>query len=108
MNNLENVNVGDKLFVSNGWIGYLETVERLTNTLVITKVHRFARKSGRLSGSTCWDALYARIATDEDVAKVRREQMIRKCRDVDFSILTNTQLEQILEIANNHIKLDGG
>lgn len=39
MNNLENVNVGDKLFVSNGWIGYLETVERLTNTLVITKVH---------------------------------------------------------------------
>lgn len=106
MNSLENVNVGDKLFVSNGRVGYLETVVRVTNTLVITNVHRFSRKRGILSGSTYWNALYARIATDEDVAMVRREQMIRKCRDFDFSILTNTQLEQILEIVNNHVKLD--
>lgn len=100
MNSLENAKVGDKLFVSNGMVECLETVERLTQTLVVTKHHRFAKNSGKLHGGVYWNALYARLATDEDVAMVRRKQMIRKCRDFDFSILSDSQLERILEIAN--------
>lgn len=100
MSSLENVKVGDRLFVSNRMDAFLETVERLTQTLVITKHHRFAKNSGKLQGGVYWTAFYARLATEEDVAMVRRKHMIRKCQDIDFSILTTSQLEQILEIAN--------
>lgn len=100
MDNLENVKVGDTLFVSNGLYEYLEKVVRLTKTLVITKVHRFNRGSGKLCGSYYWDVLYARLATDEDVAMIRRKKMISECNNIDFSLLTSAQLEQILEIAN--------
>lgn len=106
MDSLENVKVGDTLFVSNGMYEYLEKVVRLTKTLVITKVHRFNRGNGRLCGSDAWNILYARLATDEDVAMIRRKQMIHRCENIDFSLLTSAQLEQILEIANNHVKLD--
>lgn len=104
MNSLENAKVGDKLFVSNGMVEYLETVERLTQTLVVTKHHRFAKNSGKLHGSASWNAFYARLATDEDVAMVRRKRMIRKCRDTDFASLTDSQLEKILEIANKKVE----
>lgn len=100
MNSLENAKVGDTLFVSNGTVEYLEQVTRLTKTLVITKVHRFNRGSGKLCGSEYWNVLYARLATDEDVAMIRRKQMIRRCENIDFSLLTSAQLGQILEIAN--------
>lgn len=100
MNSLENVKVGDTLFVSNGTVEYLEQVTRLTKTLVITKMHRFNRGSGKLCGSEYWNVLYARIATDEDIAMIRRKKMISKCNNIDFSLLTSAQLEYILEIVN--------
>lgn len=106
MNSLENAKVGDKLFVSNGMDESLETVERLTQTLVVTKYHRFAKNSGKLYGSVHWNALYARIATDEDIAMIRRKKMIRRCGNIDFSLLTTAQLEQILKIVNSNVKLD--
>lgn len=100
MNDLENVKVGDTLFVSNGTDSFLETVKRLTQTLVITKHHRYAKKNGKLLGGACWAVFYARLAADEDVAMMRYKQLIRRCEDINFSLLTSTQLEQILEIAN--------
>lgn len=86
MNSLDNAKVGDKLFVSDGMIECLETVERLTQTLVITKHHRFAKNSGKQQGRVYWNTFYARLATDEDVAMVRRKQMIKKCRDIHFPV----------------------
>lgn len=100
MNSLENVKVGDTLFVSNGIDSFLEAVERLTQTLVITKHHRFAKNSGKLLGGACWAVFCARLATEEDVAMVRRKQMVRRCENIDFSLIPSAQLEQILEIAN--------
>lgn len=100
MNSLENAKVGDTLFVSNGTVEYLEKVTRLTKTLVITNVHRFNRGSSKLCGSEYWNVLHARLATDEDIAMIRRKQMIRRCEHIDFSLLTSAQLEQILEIVN--------
>ena len=105
MNSLENEKVGDTLLVSNGMSEYLEKVTRLTNTLVIAKAHRFSKKNGKQCGSDgLWDVWYARIATDEDVAMIRRKQMISECNNIDFSLLTSAQLEQILEIVNNQSK----
>lgn len=106
MNSLENAKVGDNLFVSNGVVEYLETVERLTQTLVITKSHRFAKTDGKLYGSEYWNVLYARLATDDDIAKAERKNVISRCRKINFEVLSDTQLAQILEIANNHVKLD--
>lgn len=98
---LGSAKVGDVLFVSNGMCEYLDKVVRLTNTLVIAKAHRFAKKNGKQCGSDgLWDAWYARLATDDDIAMMRRKRMIRKCENIDFSLLTTAQLEQILEIAN--------
>ncbi len=49
---LDNVKVGDKLFVFNGHVKGIEIVERLTQTLVITKVHRFVKKTGDCTEAT--------------------------------------------------------
>lgn len=81
---LDNVKVGDKLFVSDGMIECLETVERLTQTVVITKHHRFAKNSGKQQGSVYWNTFYARLATDEDIAMARREQIIKSAEILTF------------------------
>lgn len=101
---LDNAKVGDRLFVSNGLAEGIEVVERLTQTLVITKYHRFKKQSGKGQGDERWCALYARLATDEDVAMINRMRMIRKCENIDFQLLPNSQLEQILEIVNPKTK----
>lgn len=41
-NSLENVKVGDYIYVSNGMISGIECVERITATLVITKCRRLS------------------------------------------------------------------
>lgn len=101
---LDNVKVGDRLFVSNGLTEGIEVVERLTQTLVITKYHRFKKQSGKRQGDERWCALYARLATDEDIAMINRMRMIRKCENINFQLLTNSQLDQILKIVNPKTK----
>lgn len=44
MNKLENVKVGDKLLVSNQYGERIETIVRVTNTLVITRCSNRYRK----------------------------------------------------------------
>ena len=97
---LENVKVGDTLFAYNGMVESLEVVLRVTQTLVVTKYYRFDKKTGRLKGCGYWNTMYARLATDKDVAIVRRKQKINKCSRIDFSTLTDSQLEAILKISN--------
>lgn len=99
--NLDNAKVGDKLFVYNRMDRNIEIVERITQTLVITKYHRFAKNSGKKQGGDHLNALYARLATDEDMAMVKREQMIHKCENINFKLLFDSQLEEILKIINN-------
>ena len=100
MTSLENVKVGDVLAVSDNTSEYLETVERITATLVITKIHRFNKKSGFSQGHSLWNKWFARPATDEDIAKDKHKRLVRKCENIDFKSLTDTQLEDILKIAN--------
>lgn len=111
MNSLDNAKAGDKLLVcfNNGAKG-IATVERATQLYVITKTHRFVKRKGEVSGCDPWTCTYAQIATPEDIERINREvkrkKLVRKCQDINFNTLSDTQLEQILEIANNHVKLD--
>lgn len=104
MGTLENVKVGDKLIVRTAYDEYLETVERITATLVITKFHRFIKKSGKAQGSVTWSSIWATPATEQDTERisnvVKRRNLITKCENIKFKNLNNTQLEEILKIAN--------
>ena len=107
MTSLENVKVGDKLVVRTSYDEYIETVERITATLVITKLHRFVKKSGKAQGSDTWRYIWATPATPEDAERiskaVRRKKLIRACESIKFSGLLEKQMEMILEIANQNI-----
>lgn len=107
MNSLENVKVGDKLLVLFPYdVKGIETVERITATLVITKHHRFIKKSGKAQGSDSWSYAYAKLATPEDTERISREVkhngLVRKCENINFKTLSDSQLEQILEIVNKN------
>ena len=99
MYNLEGVRVGDKLFVTSRNSDGVVTVERITATLVITKLYRFNKKTGKAQGSDCWSSTWARPATDDDIKQAYRKRLIRKCEDLTFELLTVEQMENILEIA---------
>lgn len=100
MYNLENVRVGDKLFIENRNFNGIVTVERITATLVITKLYRFNKKTGKAQGYDSWSSVWARPATADDTAQVYRKKLIRKCEDLSFESLTVEQIENILKIAN--------
>lgn len=105
MSSLENVTVGDKLVVFYPYdVKRIETVERISSTLVITKNHRFIKKSGKAQGCDSWSYVFAKLATFEDVEKISREakrkNILRRCENIKFNTLSDSQLEQILEIAN--------
>lgn len=101
---LENVKVGDKLLVRTSYEEYIETVERITATLVITKLHRYIKKSGKGQGSSAWSFIWAAPASDKDVERisnaVKRRKLIRKCESIKFSDLSDAQLEEFLKIVN--------
>lgn len=100
MCNLENVRVGDKLFVESRHYDGVVTVERITATLVITKLYRFNKKTGKAQGRDSWPSIWARPATDDDITQAYRKRLIRKCEGLSFELLTVEQMENILKIAN--------
>lgn len=101
---LTNVKVGDKLIVHTRFNQYIETVERVTATLVITKTHRFRKSDGIAPGGDSWHILYACVATPEKLEaydkNAKRKNLIADCENIKFPDLSDTQLEKILEIAN--------
>ncbi len=105
MNSLENVKVGDLLLINDRWGENVAVVERLTTTLIVTgDGYRINRKNGCVHGDSQWNHMSVRIASQEDADRVRhrryRVEMINKCGNICFSNLSDSQLEQILEIAN--------
>ncbi len=105
MEDLDNVKVGDKLFVFNNLVKGIEIVERLTQTLVITKFHRFVKKTGRLYGSDSWNTMYARPASEQDELNIkeekRRAELIRACNHINYAGFTTPQLESIISFIKN-------
>lgn len=103
---LENVKVGDKLIVHAQFFQEVEVVERTTATLVITKYHRFNKKSGKSLSSDTWNYVWASVGSDEEIEKIQQEayrrNLISKCKSIEFNNLSHFQLEAIIKIANNH------
>lgn len=110
MNGLENAKVGDKLIVSSRWDQFVLTVEKVQKNFVIAQGCKFRKSNGSRVTSDHWDGSSAKIATEEDLMAfnrvVKRQKMICQCSDIKFEKLSDSQLKQILEIANNHVKLD--
>lgn len=110
MNSLENVKVGDKLIMTSRWNQSILTVEKVQKNFVIANSYKFRKSDGSLVSSDRWSLTTAKIATEKDLEAfkkvVLRNKMIGQCRDIIFEKLSDFQLEQILEIANNHVKLD--
>nr|DAQ74120.1 MAG TPA: hypothetical protein [Caudoviricetes sp.] len=103
MNSLKNVKVGDKLLVRSLWNTSIETVIKVTKLHVLTDHNKF-RKSGYAVTSNRCDITSAQPATEDDIMELKRiakrRKMLNKCHDITFNLLSDTQLEQILEIAN--------
>lgn len=104
MNSLENAKVGDFLIVTHRWNKQLLTVEKVQKNFVISGCYKFRKANGSLVSSDSWSISTAKLATQEDIdafrKEVRRHEMIGQCRDIMFDGLSDTQLEQILEIVN--------
>lgn len=103
-NSLENAKVGDKLIMTSRWATSILVVEKVQKNFVIANSYKFRKKDGSLVSSDGWSMTTAKIATERDLAAFREEQnhkvLANKCRDIRFEGLSDTQLEQILEIAN--------
>lgn len=110
MNSLENVKVGDTLLMTSRWNQSLLTVEKVQKNFVIANSYKFRKSDGSLVSSDRWTLAFAKKATKEDLESfrkaVKRSKMIRQCREIKFESISDSQLEQILEIANNPVKLD--
>lgn len=100
---LDNVKVGDKLYVTSRLRKSIEIVEKVTKFHVITRNGKY-RKSGDSVGGDGWTNSYARPASEEDIENVSKEiarnMMLATCRKINFDSLSDAQLEQILKIVN--------
>lgn len=104
MNSLENAKVGDKLIMKSRWNQSILTVEKVQKNFVIANSYKFRKSNGALVTSDSWSSSTAKLATQEDIdafrKAVKRSKMIGRCREIRFENLSDSQLEQILEIAN--------
>lgn len=110
---LENVKVGDKLVVRSQYnithsqhYNTIQSIERITDTLVITKTHRFRKSTGIACDTDNCSCVSATVATPDDVKLVKetkyRRRLINRCLDIPFNELSTQQLEQIIQIAQNN------
>lgn len=104
MNSLENAKVGDLLIVTHRWNKQLLTVEKVQKNFVIAGGYKFRKATGSLVTSDSWNTSTAKLDNQEDIdafrKEVKRHKIISQCRDILFESLSDSQLEQILEIAN--------
>lgn len=110
---LENVKVGDKLVVRRQYnithsqhYNTIQSIERITDTLVITKTHRFRKSTGIACDTDNYSCVSATVATPDDVKFIKkteyRRRLINRCLDISFNGLSTQQLEQIIKITQNN------
>lgn len=100
---LQNVKIGDQLFVESNYSKCIVTVEKVTKTFVIAENRKFRIKTGEDMSNDKWTYTFARPATDEDKIKIREEiqhrKLVEQCKRIVFDKLSTQQLASILEIA---------
>lgn len=105
MQNLENIKVGDKLYIGSSYLHEgVYRVDRVTKTQVMVGTLRFRKRDGYQVGGYA----IARLATSEDekrmVAEKRYNTLLAAVRKIDFRRCSSDQLEKIIEIANPQLK----
>lgn len=101
---LDNVKVGDKLYISRRGNGRIDIVTRVTKTLVIVGKTRFRKKNGWTMGDA-WFAEYARPATEQDEVNIqereKRMELIQACNNINYERFSTPQLESIISFIKN-------
>lgn len=101
---LDDVKVGDKLLVTSRWTKRIVTVEKVLKANIIANSVKYRKSDGYECPIDAWNIASARPLTDEDIESIKKEnrrlKMASAIRQIDFDGLTDTQLEQILEITN--------
>lgn len=102
MDKLENIKVGDKLFIENRNVGirfdYVVEITKAGN--IKTERCGIFNRRGELRGeSSSWNFTRARLATDADIAAVRRTRKLRAVRAFNFwDKLPDADLDTVLSI----------
>jgi dTDP-D-glucose 4,6-dehydratase len=98
--------VGDRVYEigSKNQINHLHVIERVTKTMAFSKTERFRIDYSELGvnpvGERSWSHVHYLIETPELKAKLIKQRAVKKIKDTDFSVLSDFQLKQILEIIN--------
>ena len=102
MSNLENVSVGDELYISYNRTSRFAKVSRITPTQVLAGNSRFRKKDGYLVGRGDWDYTSARLATPEDrvavAERIARNNSIAKIKRARLSRLSTETLVAIYNL----------
>jgi hypothetical protein len=115
MSNLDDVKVGDKVFVDEGHYGqcdyHIYTVERVAKTQFTANGRNYSRVSGKRTGDgtgrqswgmSVWAQPYDPAEHDALIAEQRakriRNRKIKRVRDAILDTLTDAQLDAIVAI----------
>lgn len=105
MKSLEELQVGDVVFVSSTWHKRLSKVERVTKTQIIVDNSKYRRDNGWQIGSDRWNTSYLHVPTEQQIAEIReeayRKKLLYTVRDFDFRKLPTDKLKQVYDIINN-------
>lgn len=106
MEALSNVRPGDRLLITDHrHPDAITIVEKVTAKWVIgRRGERYRLGDGRLVGATTWDSTAAKVATEDDVLRVRAERrhraLVKELRDIAAaaSQLPSDRIERALAI----------
>lgn len=76
MENFEDIKVGDKVIVTNGRVKQIESVQRLTKTLVFVRYRGFRKNDGHQYGGRPFETLRICKATPEAIAEIEKEKSV--------------------------------
>lgn len=104
MENLEDIKVGDKVIVSDGFRKRVDTVTRLTKNLIVVGRSRFNKSNGFEYGGRGYCSPHIVRATPEMIAEIeeerRRNDLLAKLKGHPWNKLTTEELEKVYRIIN--------
>lgn len=104
MENLEDINVGDKVILANARIKRVESVQRMTKTLVWVGHRAFRKKDGLEYGGRPFETMHICKVTPEVLAEIesenKRNDLINKIVHYPWGTLSTEELENVYELIN--------
>lgn len=104
MENLEDIKVGDKVILANARIKRVETVTKVTKTLVIVGNRRFKKDGGFEYGGRPFEMMHICKVTPEVLAEIeaenKRNDLINKIVRYPWNKLSTEELEKVYKLIN--------